>query len=363
MKLACISDVQLGYGSPQIAKLVDSLCKHYETKGIVINPFDGKKKKIENLSSQFTVKDVEVSEPYQPHGRTEYTSKAAKLVEEMKPDILIVCTTYSLPTLFKVKTRPKFVIYYYLETAMVYGEKDTEMNKKIGPLVDLILFTEENRAIRFGEVCGFQKIPFCIIYNCVNEPSEDSIVPAEKRNGKIIYQGTIRNDSCIDYYFDSRMQSIPIDIYGNIDQNEKESYEKNLALLHEDVHYKGYLSSKDLAALRKNYIYSIVIWKPVTENNLYASPNKLFESIASGIPPITAPHPQCKTLVNRYSCGIIMHDWNFDSFFNAIKLGQHYFHEDRKEYEKMVQNCIKAAKEELNWEYQMEKLKDHLKSL
>jgi len=363
MKLVCISDVQLGYGSPQIAKLVDSLCRNYDTKGIVINPFDGKKKKIENISNQFAIKDVEVKEPYQPHGRTEYNNKAANLVDEIKPDVLIICTTYSLPALFQVKTRPKFVIYYYLETAMVYGNKDTEMNKKIGSLVDLVIFTEENRAVRFGEVCGFQKIPFCILYNCVNEPNEDSIVPAEKRNGKIIYQGTIRNDSCVDYYFDSRVQSIPIDIYGNIDQKEKEFYEKNLALLHEDVHYKGYISSQELVTLRKNYIYSIVIWKPVTENNLYASPNKFFESIASGVPPITAPHPQCKAIVNRYSCGIIMRDWDLDSFLESIRLGQYYYHEDRNEYEKMVQNCMKAVKEELNWEHQMKKLKVHLKSL
>jgi glycosyltransferase involved in cell wall biosynthesis len=363
MNLACISDVQLGYGSPQIAKLVDFLCTYYNTKGIVINPFDGKKKKIENISNEFTIRDIDVKEPYQPHGRTEYTTKAAKLVDEIKPDILVVCTTYSLPTLFQIKTRPKFVIYYYLETAMVYGNKDTEMNKKIGSLVDLVIFTEENRAVRFGEVCGFQNIPFCIIYNCVNNPEEDSIIPADKRNGKMIYQGTIRNDSCIDYYFDSKMQSIPIDIYGNIDQNEKEFYEKNMAMLHEDVHYMGYISSKDLAVLRKNYIYSIVIWKPVNENNLYASPNKLFESIASGIPPITAPHPQCKTLVNRYSCGIVINDWNFDSFLNGIKLAQYYYHEERDEYEKMVENCIKAAKEELNWQHQMKKLKIHLKDL
>lgn len=62
----------------------------------------------------------------------------------------------------------------------------------------------------------------------VNELDEGLIVPTAKRNGKIIYQGTIRNDSCVDYYFDVRMQSIPIDIYGNIDQNEKEFYEKTL---------------------------------------------------------------------------------------------------------------------------------------
>ena len=58
-----------------------------------------------------------------------------------------------------------------------------------------------------------------------------------------------------------------------------------------------------------------------------------------------------------------MNNWDFDSFLATIKLGQYYYHKERDEYEKMVQNCIKVAREELNWNRQMEKLKDHLKLL
>ena len=81
----------------------------------------------------------------------------------------------------------------------------------------------------------------------------------------------------------------------------------------------------------------------------------------SGIPPISTPNPQCKMLINRYDCGLIMHDWNFESFSNSLELALRLY--ETTKYEKMVKNCIKATKEELNWNAQMTKLKKFLKSV
>jgi glycosyltransferase involved in cell wall biosynthesis len=359
-QIVCVSDVSIGYGSPQIPKLVEFLSQNYDAEAIILEPYDALKPAKQDLSTSYNIKTIPLSlHPHTRGGRKEFIKKASEIVEQLKPDVLVICATYSLPVLFQLNSKPKFVIYYYLESIVTYGRNDIEMNKKINQLVDLIIFTEENRAVKFGEMCGFQNIPFCIVYNCVNDLNND-IIPYEKRNGKIIYQGTIRKDAAIDYYFNKLIQSIPIDLYGNIDRSE---YGKKLLSLQDNVKYHGYVDSEKLSQLRKFYIYSIVIWLPVSQNNLYASPNKFFESIASGVPPITAPHPQCKAIVNRYSCGIVMNDWDFDSFIQAIKLGQYYYHKDRNEYENMVQNCMKAVKEELTWEYQMKKLKAHLKPL
>lgn len=359
-RIVCVSDVSTGYGSPQIPKLVEFLSQNYDAEGIILEPDEPLKQRKQDFSTNCTIKIIPLSlHPHTRRGRKEFIKKAVGMVEELKPDVLVICATYSLPVLFQLHSRPKFVIYYYLESILTYGRTDIEMNKKIDQLVDLIIFTEENRAVKFGEMCGFQNTPFCIVYNCVNDFDSD-IIPSEKRNGRLIYQGTIRSDTAIDYYFNKRIQSIPIDLYGDIDRSE---YKKKLLSLQNNVKYHGYVDSEKLSQLRKFYIYSIVIWLPLNQNNLYASPNKFFESIASGVPPITAPHPQCKAIVNRYSCGIIMRDWDLDSFSKAIRLGQYYYHEDRNEYENMVQNCMKAVKEELNWGLQMKKLKIHLKSL
>lgn len=359
-RVVCVSDVNIGYGSPQIPKLVEFLSQNYDAEAIILEPYESLKPRKQDFSTNHTVRTIPLSShPHTQRGRKEFIKKVVGMVEQLKPDVLVVCATYSLPVLFQINFRPKFVIYYYLESIVTYGRNDIKMNEKIDHLVDLIIFTEENRAVKFGEMCGFQNIPFCIVYNCVNDLNNDVASP-EKRNGRLIYQGTIRKDTAIDYYFNKRIQSIPIDLYGNIDRSK---YKKKLLSLKNNVKYHGYVDSEKLSQLRKFYIYSIVMWLPVNENNLYASPNKFFESIASGVPPITAPHPQCKMLVNRYSCGIVMKDWNLDSFLQAIRLGQYYYHEDHNEYENMIQNCMKAVREELNWEHQMKNLKIHLKSL
>lgn len=358
-RVVCVSDVNIGYGSPQIPKLVEFLSQKYDAEAIILEPNEPLKPRKQDFSTNYTMRTIPLSShPHTQRGRKEFIKKAVEMVEQLKPDVLVICATYSLPVLFQINFRPKFVIYYYLESIVTYGRNDIEMNKKIDQLVDLIIFTEENRAVKFGEMCGFQNIPFCIVYNCVNDSNND-IIPPEKRNGRLIYQGTIRKDTAIDYYLNKRIQSIPIDLYGNINRSK---YRKKLFSLQDNVKYSGYVDSEKLSQLRKFYIYSLVIWLPVSENNLYASPNKFFESIASGIPPITAPHPQCKILVKRYSCGIIMRDWDFDSFFEAIKLGLQYY-EDKNEYEKMVTNCLVASKEELNWQSQMKKLEPTLKKI
>jgi len=358
-RVVCVSDVNIGYGSPQIPKLVEFLSQNYDAEAIILEPDEPLKPRNQDFSTNYALRTIPLSShPHTHRGRKEFIKKAVEVVQQLRPDVLVVCATYSLPVIFQINFRPKFVIYYYLESVVTYGRNDIKMNKKIDHLVDLIIFTEENRAVKFGEMCGFQNIPFCIVYNCVNDLNND-IVPTEKRNGRIIYQGTIRKDTAIDYYFNKKTQSIPIDLYGNIDRSK---YKKKLFSLQDNVKYNGYVDSEKLLQLRKFYIYSIVMWLPVSENNLYASPNKFFESIASGVPPITAPHPQCKMLVNRYSCGIVMKDWDFDSFFEAIKLGIQYY-QDKKEYEKMVTNCLIAVKEELNWESQMTKLTPHLKNI
>jgi len=360
-QLVCVSDVNIGFGSPQIPKIIQFLSKFYGTEGIIVEPMDLKKSKIDVSYENLSLQTVIVKDPYSPTGRKEYLENALKIVEKLNPKILVICTTYCLPILFQLKKRPEFVIYYYLETAWGYGEKDIEMNKKMGKLVDLIIFTEENRAVRFGEVCGFQKIPFCIVFNCVNGPQTNSIIPPDQRNGKIIYQGTIRSDTLSIYFVNEKIQSIPIDIYGNIDPKEKEFYEDSFKKLQEDVHYHGYITSAELEKIRKHYVYSIVMWNPINENNRFASPNKFFESIAAGVPPITAPHPQCKMLINRYKCGLVMSDWTFDSFYEKIRLGLEFY--KTEEYEKMVKNCLKATRKELNWQIQMNKLKSLLKQI
>lgn len=118
--------------------------------------------------------------------------------------------------------------------------------------------------------------------------------------------------------------------------------------------YRGVLDAIELAEVRKRYAYSAVAWNPDNENHLYAAPTKFFEAIADGVPPVAAPHPQCRLIRDRYRCGILMAYWSFDSFLKALRKAVNIH--GAPEWQEMVANCARVASE-LNWEVQFEKLR------
>jgi glycosyltransferase involved in cell wall biosynthesis len=116
------------------------------------------------------------------------------------------------------------------------------------------------------------------------------------------------------------------------------------------VRYLGAVSNTELAELRAAYAFSFVAWAPTQFNTLYACPNKLFESIASGVPPIAAPHPQCAAVLREHDCGILMRNWSFDAFCEALDTAQGLLGTPR--YRQLVRNCLHAHRTALNWERQ-----------
>lgn len=124
------------------------------------------------------------------------------------------------------------------------------------------------------------------------------------------------------------------------------------------VIYQGVLPMAELEAIYNDYAYSLTMWKPKDINQIHASPNKLFQSIGRGVPPISAPHPQCVRTLRRYGCGLLMNDWSMEGFEDAIRRALDLY--GTSAYDRMVENCKTAAEVELNWPVQFEKVKAHL---
>lgn len=362
LKIVGISDVTLGFGSTQIIAFIEYLSAYYKSEQpIIIEPdqtdipprkelFPGLK--IQRIPTTYHIYNNRL-------GRVEYIAKASKLVEKLKPDVLVIFTTFCIPVLFNVSHRPKFVIYYSLESVSAYGELDIQMNREIGSRVDLIIFPEENRAAKFFELCGLNEAHSCIVYNCTNSKETNNILHPSTRNGRIIHQGRLKEETGSDFFLDQRIQSFPIDLYGIVDGKNKEAILENLTLLLGEVQFKGSLDHSTLSKLRRYYAYGLVFWKPVDENTLFACPNKFFESIAEGVPPISSPHPQCALLVNRYNCGLLMDDWSFNSFYEKIREALELYGSEK--YYELIENCKKAVTQELNWATQMKKVERYLK--
>lgn len=85
-------------------------------------------------------------------------------------------------------------------------------------------------------------------------------------------------------------------------------------------------------------------------NNLYSSPNKLYEFIAAGLPVIANDLPYYNDIIRKYGNGIVRNLEEPKSFADAVK---EIFDMDLSE---LKQNA-RVAYEELNWDRESEKLK------
>lgn len=362
MKVVAVSDVTLGYGTPQLPLLVGSLAQHYSAEAHIVEPAQPELAQRHDLFPDFQIHRVLTGEhPHSKTGRSEYIWRAASVVNDLKPDVVVACCTFCLPVVFKLKHKPRRTIYYSVESIRFYGRFDIEMNRRAAPLLDVILFPEENRAAIEVKRCGFPNLPKLVIYNVSNAGQSRSPLPKEQRNGRILYSGTIsRENTYADYYLTEKVRELPIDLFGPVKEDPRSIPEgqRFVDQLRGNVRYGGYLSGPDLAERRPAYLYSIVNWNPREENQRFAAPNKFFESITAGVPPIAAPHPQCKQVIERYQCGLLMRNWSHAAFVEALRRGLSLV--ETGGWQRMVNNCVHAASVELNWNAQFSKLIPYL---
>jgi glycosyltransferase involved in cell wall biosynthesis len=357
MRIVAVSDVTVGYGTPQLPLLVESLLDYYGGEAVIVEPAQPELSPRHDAFPRFDIRPVRTAEhPHSTIGRAEYVWRASRMVNQLRPDVLLICCTYCLPVIYRLSRRPAKTIYYSVESIPFYGDFDIEMNRRAGPLLDVIVFPEENRAALEVGRCGFHGVPKLVLFNVSNRRKDGCRpLPLEQRNGRILYSGTIsRQQTFADYYLADKVRAMPIDLYGPIKGSDSDR--RQLASgLGGAQRYGGYISSSALAQLRPAYAYSIIAWNPDNEGQLYAAPNKFFECIAAGVPPIAAPHPQCRLILERYRCGLLMADWGFDAFVAALRKALDLY--GGSEWQQMVRNCQHAVESELTWDAQFDKMK------
>lgn len=351
-----VADVSLGYGSPQILAYLSSLADLYGVGVLALEPDEVHKQPFQSSDPAVVIKRISTNLP--PHssaGRIAYILEAAKLVNRLKPRMLVIFCTYSLPILYKLSYKPDFVLYVSLESIAAYGSLDIQINRHIRDRLDLIVFPEENRARLDTKRCGFIKQKLAVVYNAAALTPDDAIYPASQRRERILYSGTLDPERTLaGYFLEKDVQTLPVDLYGAISGDADGRLRRGLDNSNTRLRYHGMIDAKSLEQVRRTSAFSLVMWAPTNENQLYACPNKFFESIADGVPPIAAPHPQMKMLLERYGCGILMDDWSLTAFKRALVEAASIF--GTANYDAMVAACRTAAVEELNWEIQFKKI-------
>ncbi len=354
-----VSDVTTGFGSPEVPALMDSLARHFQQPALLIQPDEISRRPPQGpLSPRVDVEHVcSTWETYTPPYAIDYLRHAAARVNRLRPDVLVVFSGFAFPVLARLRYRPRLVIYHCYELA----SRDTRskwVHRLLAGRVDIITFPETMRAVLDTQACQWRGIPKVVLYNCGTELTDTPVepVPWHRRNGRILYSGTISPGVALsEYFWQEDTSQLPIDITGRIVARSDEQAQQIAARLTGSLRYFGLLEPEELAQMRGKYAYSLLMWNPeISPNHRYAAPNRLFQSIQAGVPPIAAPHPQCREIIRRFDCGILMRDWSFDAFRQALHQALNLYGTPR--YRQLVDNCLRAARKELNWEAQFRKL-------
>lgn len=364
MKICLLSYTALGYGTPQIVYILKSLEAFYEKKA-----------------------EIFVYEPlcYPTHPSTKrdypnylfceaqldsaFYSNAVKWIETTRPSLLIITHYKFFGALLESKFKPKSVLYWEFESPFEDWaplQKDIDNYSRIEPLLDLAIYPEKNRLRFLNPNLKLKNTKKIFAYNS----SPNNLINIQKNlsklNGKILVQGGLHADANLANFIINRKNTkLPIDMFGASYYNTLSPDAHWYAYLHDDLckaranySYNGLLKYNELIAIRPHYNYMLILWKPDNINRRYACPNKFFEAIASGVVPITGPHPQCVEIIKKYNCGIVMEDWTQQSFDKSLKIATQIL--NTKKYKELRDNCIYAHKKELNWENEFEKIKSIL---
>jgi glycosyltransferase involved in cell wall biosynthesis len=229
--------------------------------------------------------------------------------------------------------------------------------------IDLFVVPEPNRAAQLVALTHLDERRLRILYNCKRYDMPPLQLPYEDRNGKLLHQGTIFVDEEPWTYLYEDPARYSMDIYGIIrrktfdEQFPKRFHE--LGQRNPELSYLGKVTEKHLDELRPRYSYAVVYWHPSDWTQRFACPNKFFEAIASGVPPLCSPNPQMFDLVRRYDCGVLMSDWTAEAFKEAYQYAMEIRGTGR--YAELVRNCTRAYETELNWPQQFAKIESILR--
>ncbi len=289
-------------------------------------------------------------------------ASAARWLDAWRPDLL-VCTHYTyLEAILKATHHPKFIIYQAFELpggsdGSPLRSKHWEEHSLLRSRISLAIYPEPERRAYYERLFRWEGVPGIAIYNATPRRGEAPL-PPEGRNGKVILQGSLGADRNFVGYLVQRSASRPeFDLYGRLpDQDRAFSIlrDRQAALRH-GFSYRGLLDNRTVAALRRQYAWSFVSWNPDSFDTLHACPNKFFEAIADGVPPIAGPHPQCREVIEAHDCGILLRDWSLGAFEDGLREAQAVFGTPR--YRRLVENCRRAHETELCWEKQFARLR------
>lgn len=359
--VVAVSDTMLGYGSSQVLSLTQSLAELIGSGHTIFQPFLPHRKFVDLSKHGYCVETVTtVEHPWSWVGRMQYLRRVAKIINEHRPEVLVVPNYNMIPIIGLLDFRPRKIIHLALEDLDQFGlsfwaQYIVRKIKNYVSHIDIWVFPETNRA---AYDCSVLNIPYdriCILYNVATDVQ--LTLGASERNGSVVYAGSVDFDRTAAHFFSRPdFSGNALDVYGGLSGSDlqKKEFLAATRIPRNRIRYFGEVPAEVLANRLRTYAYSLVYWLPLNQALRNAAPNKFFQAIASGVPVITAPHPQCALLIQRYGCGIVLKDWEFNTLVSGFKSAIDKI--GTPAYQEMVKGCQEAYVNELNWQNQFKKL-------
>jgi len=227
------------------------------------------------------------------------------------------------------------------------------LDKYLLPFSDVLIIADDSRVEQIGGNIHQN------IYTINNSPKEDSFNKKYPNNGKncfnVFIGGKIVKERCLDMIIStvSEMEDVELIVRGHCGEPDFKQQILHLGQKFENIDlYLDGVPYDEIIKGTMNADLTIALYDPKIPNNKYASPNKLFEAMASKIPIIVNENTSMANIVEKENCGVIIPFKNEKALEDSISC----LKDDRNLQKKLGDNGRKAYENKYNWTLMEERL-------
>ncbi|MCB0836537.1 MAG: glycosyltransferase [Bacteroidetes bacterium] len=188
-----------------------------------------------------------------------------------------------------------------------------------------------------------------------NVPFYKTGIKKEKKGKILIYQGALNVGRGIELMIRAMdyMPDITLWIIGRGDIEEALRKRAESQKSSQQIIFKGFIPLESLFEQTTEAYLGLSIEENLGDNYRFASPNKVYDYIQAGLPVLVSDLPEMRGLVEKYKVGEVLAETEREPEKFAARIKEILNNEEK--YAHYQTHCL-AAKEELNWEKEREKL-------
>jgi hypothetical protein len=255
--------------------------------------------------------------------------KLKKLIKKHRFDLLWVNDIEALPMGVFLKRHATKLIFdaheYFLEEVATEEWIRKYQNERKQRFLDAISFIDamvtvnDSIAALFKTEFGVQ--PF-IIRN-VKKYHKIDVQLSKGDKIRLVHHGAAFTFKSIEKYIDF-FSKLPdhFELHFYLTKNDEIYFEqiRKMASNYQRIYFHDPVPFDKIVQEISQYDIGLYFLTPDSYNNLYSLPNKIFEFIQARLMIIISPLPECKKIIDRYGCGIVLDvDKGYDRSFDVVR--------------------------------------------